>query len=136
MTLQDIITFLDENAPNTLLATLGTCGNPRLRPVHSPLLYKGNLYFCTSVEKNLYKHIQSHSGVELCSLAKDGTFLRIRGKATPSDDLEAKKAMFDKFEIVKEIYKEPSNPKFAILVLSELSVRKQNLQGEFETYKA
>jgi len=136
MNLQDILNFLDENAPNTFLATLGTCGNPRLRPFHSPLLYEGKIYFCTSNEKNLYKHIQKHSGIELCSCAKDMTFLRLRGEAIFEDNLEVKRMMFEKFPITKHHFEFAENPKFAVFYLQNLSARKQAVDGSFQTYKA
>lgn len=34
MDLKEIAQFLDDNAP-AFLATLGTCGNPRVRPIQS-----------------------------------------------------------------------------------------------------
>lgn len=48
MNLQDIMDFLDNNAP-AFLATRGTCGNPRVRPIQSPLLYE---------DKNLFLHFK------------------------------------------------------------------------------
>lgn len=43
MDLKEIAQFLDDNAP-AFLATLGTCGNPRVRPIQSPLLVGENLF--------------------------------------------------------------------------------------------
>ena len=43
------------------LATKGTCGNPRVRPISSYIVHNGKLYFGTSKNKNLYKHIEQHS---------------------------------------------------------------------------
>lgn len=135
MTLEDIAKFLDDNAP-AFLATLGTCGNPRLRPVQSPLLYEDRIYFCTSNKKNLYKHIQKHSGIEFCSCAKDGTFLRLRAQAVFEDDKKVKEAMFEKYPLVKDIYKDVNNPIFEVFYLDKLSARLQKLNGEFEVFKA
>lgn len=56
MDLKEIEQFLDENTP-AFLATLGTCGNPRVRPMQSPLLVGDRIYFCTSNNKGLFKHI-------------------------------------------------------------------------------
>lgn len=52
MDLKEIEQFLDENTP-AFLATLGTCGNPRVRPMQSPLLVGDRIYFCTSNNKGL-----------------------------------------------------------------------------------
>ncbi len=134
MELKDILKFLDDNAP-AFLATLGTCGNPRIRPVQSPLLYEDKIYFCTSNEKNLYKHIQKHNGVEFCSCAKDGTFLRLRGNAVFENNAKVKEAMFEKFKDLKALYNTPNNPKFEVFYLDKLSARMQFLNGEFKLYK-
>ena len=58
---QEILDFLDENV--TFLATKGTCGNPRVRPIKSALYKNGKLYFCTSNQKGMYKHMQNFAGV-------------------------------------------------------------------------
>lgn len=135
MTLQDIENFLDANAP-AFLATLGTCGNPRVRPVQSPLLYEGKIYFCTANSKNLYKHIKAHSGIEFCSCAKDGSFLRLRANAVFEDNKGVKEAMFAKYPELKNIYQSPDNPIFEVFYLDKLSARLQFLNGQFESYKA
>ncbi len=135
MDLREIMDFLDSNAP-AFLATLGTCGNPRVRPVQSPLLYEDKIYFCTSNEKNLYKHMQKHGGIEFCSCAKEGTFLRLRGQAVFEDKSAVKQAMFEKYAILKELYNSPSNPKFEVFYLDKLSARMQFLNGTFKLYQA
>ena len=135
MTLQDIKNFLDTNAP-AFLATLGTCGNPRVRPVQSPLLYENKIYFCTANTKNLYKHIKAHSGIEFCSCAKDGTFLRLRANAEFEDNKKVKEAMFKKYPDLKHIYQSPENPTFEVFYLDKVSAKLQRLDGTFEIYKA
>lgn len=135
MNLEEIVNFLDNNAP-AFLATLGICGNPRVRPVQSPLLYEDKIYFCTSNAKNLFKHIQNHDGIEFCSCAKDGTFLRLRANAVFEDNAEVKKAMFKKYKSLKGLYDNPKNSKFEVFYLNNLSARMQFLNGEFKLYKA
>ena len=135
MNLQEIMDFLDNNAP-AFLATRGTCGNPRVRPIQSPLLYEDKIYFYTSNTKGLFKHIKNHDGIEFCSCAKDGTFLRLRANAVFENNAEVKKAMFKKYEILKELYDNPNNPKFEVFYLNHLSARMQFLNGDFKLYKA
>lgn len=135
MNLKEIINFLDNNAP-AFLATLGTCGNPRVRPMQSPLLYEDKIYFCTSNAKGLFKHIQNHDGIEFCSCSKDGTFLRLRANAVFENNAQVKKAMFEKYKELKELYDNPNNPKFEVFYLNNLSARMQFLNGEFKLYKA
>lgn len=122
--INDIVKFLDNNFTG-FLATKGTCGNPRVRPVQSALVYNGKIYFCTSIKKNLYKHIQNHSGVEYCSCAENGAFVRLRGEAKIVNDKGAKEAIFAKYPLVKDRYKSADNPHFAVFYLENISAQWQ-----------
>lgn len=52
MDLKEIAQFLDDNAP-AFLATLGTCGNPRVRPIQSPLLmWEIKFIFAQQIQKD------------------------------------------------------------------------------------
>lgn len=51
MDLKEIAQFLDDNAP-AFLATLGTCGNPRVRPIQSPLLMGDKIYFAQQTQRD------------------------------------------------------------------------------------
>lgn len=51
MDLKEIAQFLDDNAP-AFLATLGTCGNPRVRPIQSPLLVGDKFIFAQQIQKD------------------------------------------------------------------------------------
>lgn len=51
MDLKEIAQFLDDNVP-AFLATLGTCGNPRVRPIQSPLLVRDKIYFAQQIQKD------------------------------------------------------------------------------------
>ena len=135
MDLKEIEQFLDENTP-AFLATLGTCGNPRVRPMQSPLLVGDRIYFCTSNNKGLFKHIQNYNGIEFCSCAKDGTFLRLRANAVFEPNLEVKKMMFKKYPHLVNLYETPQNPKFEVFYLDHLSARMQFMNGEFKLFKA
>lgn len=53
MDLKEIAQFLDDNAP-AFLATLGTCGNPRVRPIQSPLLVGDKNLFLHSKHKRTF----------------------------------------------------------------------------------
>lgn len=50
MDLKEIAQFLDDNAP-AFLATLGTCGNPRVRPIQSPL-WEIKFIFAQQIQKD------------------------------------------------------------------------------------
>ncbi len=135
MDLKEIAQSLDDNAP-AFLATLGTCGNLRVRPIQSPLLVRDKIYFCTANTKGLFKHIKNYNGIEFCSCAKDGTFLRLRANAVFEPNLEVKKMMFEKYPYLVNLYETPQNPKFEVFYLDHLSARMQFMNGEFKLFKA
>lgn len=122
--LSDIVAFIDSNYTG-FLATKGTCGNPRVRPVQSALVYNNKIYFATSVHKNLYKHIQNHSGIEYCTCSNNGGFLRLRGEARIVNHLDAKEAMMNRYPSIQEKYKSPDNPDFAIFYIENMSAQWQ-----------
>ncbi|RDU52152.1 pyridoxamine 5'-phosphate oxidase [Helicobacter sp. MIT 00-7814] len=132
--LESIVEFLDSN-PAGFLATLGTCGNPRVRPVQSALLYDGKIYFATSTKKNLYKHIQNHAGIEYCSCNSEGVFLRLRGQARISQDEGARKAMLEKYPLVAQIYGSADNEEFAVFYLQNISAQIQDTQNNTAQFK-
>ena len=124
---QEILDFLDKNVG--FLATKGTCGNPRVRPIQSPLFYQGKLYYCTSKTKGMVKHIQNFSNVELCAFDSKETWIRIRAEIIFEDNAAVKEAMFVKYPLVKEIYTSPTNPDFAVFYFKNPSIKIQNFSG-------
>lgn len=130
---QEILNFLDKNVG--FLATKGTCGNARVRPMQSPLYYGGKLYACTSKKKGIYKHIQHCSSVELSAFDGKETWIRIRADAVFEENMEAKKKMFEKYPVVQEIYKSPDNPDFAVFYFKNPSIKVQSFSGRDEIIK-
>ena len=131
---QEILDFLDKNVG--FLATKGTCGSPRVRPMQSPLYFDGKLYACTSKKKGMYKHMQNFAGIELSAYDGKETWIRIRAKAVFDENIEVKKKMFEKYSVVREIYKSPDNPDFAVFYFDEPSVKIQSFTGRDEVIKA
>ena len=127
---QEILDFLDENV--TFLATKGTCGNPRVRPITSDLYKNGKLYFCTSNQKGMYKHMQNFAGVELSAFDGKDKWIRIRGEVKFDDDLARKEAMFEKYPTLENIYQNPKNPNFVIFYLENVSIKIQDFSGREE----
>lgn len=130
---KEIIDFLENNVG--FLATKGTCGNPRVRPMQSPLWIDNKFYCCTNKQKGLYKHILNHNGVELTSYDNKGTWIRIRANVKFVDDISLKEAMFNKYPLVKEIYKSVENEDFAIMHFDNLSIKIQDFSGRDEIIK-
>ncbi len=118
------------------LATKGTCGNPRVRPMRSNIVHNGKLYLGTTLNKNLYKHITQYSGVELCISTTDILALRVRGEARVANHIDAKEALMAKYERIAKVFdNNPNHPDFAIFYLENISARLQDFNGNILTYK-
>ena len=68
---------------------------PRVRPFSSTTEFEGSLYICTNNTKDCYKQMLANSKVEICGMEKDGSWIRISGKAVRDDRDEARKAMLE-----------------------------------------
>lgn len=119
MDLKEIAQFLDDNAP-AFLATLGTCGNPRVRPMQSPLLVGDRIYY----------------GIEFCSCSREGVFLRLRANAVFEPNAKVKELMFEKYPYLVSLYENPQNSRFEVFYLDNLSAKMQFPNGDFKLYKA
>lgn len=68
---------------------------PRVRPFSSLTEIDGKLYICTNNTKDCYKQMTANPRIEICGMNKDGSWLRISGKAVRDDRDEARKAMLE-----------------------------------------
>lgn len=134
LTLTEIDKILDLGV--FYLATKGTCGNPRVRPISSHILHNGKLYFGTSKNKNLYKHIEQHAGVEICISTADILSLRIRGEAHIVNHLDAKEALMAKYERIAQSFdNNPAHPHLVIFYLENIRAQLQDFSGNTLLYK-
>lgn len=107
--MNEVVKFLEEN-PIQYLATVGLDGKSKVRPVMFYFEREGQLYFCTSNQKPVYKEIKNSPYIELTTASPEFVWIRISGKVVFSDDIEIKKAIIEKSEIVKSIYQTADNP--------------------------
>lgn len=114
--LNEVVKFLEEN-PIQYLATVGPDGKPKVRPFMFMLEKEGKFYYCTSNQKPLYKEINNNPNVEITTANPEFAWLRFRGKVVFSDDMEIKKEIIRKSDIVKAQYQTANNPNFEILYL-------------------
>lgn len=114
--MNEVVKFLEEN-PIQYLATMGLDSKPKVRPFMFMLEREGKLYYCTSNQKQLYKEIKNSPYVEITSASPEFVWIRINGKIVFSDDIEIKKAIIEKSEIVKSQYQTAYNPNLEILYL-------------------
>jgi len=101
------------------LATIGLNDKPKVRPFQFMLEEGTRLYFCTSNQKTVFKEMQKHPYVELCTSGENFSWLRLSGKAVFSRDLSLKAKIQEASPLVKSIYKTPDNPAFEIFYLDD-----------------
>lgn len=105
-------------------------GVPRVRPFGFVMLYKERIYFCTNNQKDVYRQLQENPSIEICACAGD-EWIRISGKVTFDDDMEAKKAVFIEDPGMNTLYK-PEDDIFEVFYMEHGEVTKCSLSGESE----
>ena len=131
--LQRICSFLQENSP----FYYATCDGdqPRVRPFGSVMVYEGRLYFGMGDKKASYRQTLLNPLVEICTCSKDGTWIRLRGKAEFDERAEVMERVFELEPELKEIYNEQTGTEMANFWLDEGVCEFQNLEGDFECFE-
>lgn len=114
--MERIVEFLKENSVQ-FFATIGRDGKPKVRPFQFMLEENGKLYFCTSNQKEVYKELQKNPYVEISTISKNFSWIRISGKIVFDNSLELKNRIIESNNLVKSIYKSGDNPNFEIFYL-------------------
>ena len=115
--MNDVIKFLEEN-PIQYLATIGLDGKPKVRPFMFILERDGKLYFSTSNKKPLYKEIKKLPFIEIVTASPEFVWFRFKGKVVFSEDIDIKKSIIEKSDIVKAQYKTAENPNLEALYIA------------------
>jgi len=90
----------------------------RVRPFGFQGIRDGKLWFCTSKDKAVYAQLAHNPEVELAyTFAPEMVTLRLRGRVTLDDDMEVKKDIIAKSEVVRSIYGSADNPKLTAFCL-------------------
>jgi uncharacterized pyridoxamine 5'-phosphate oxidase family protein len=90
----------------------------RVRPFGYMGLRDGKLWFCTSKAKDVYAQLTRNPHVELAfTFTPEMVTLRLRGRVTLDDNLEVKKDIIAKSEVVRSIYGSADNPKLTTFCL-------------------
>ena len=113
--MNDVVKFLSEN-PVQYLATAGRDGKAKCRPFMFCFEREGKLWFCTNIQKEVYRDMQANPYVEVSVSSPDYTWLRLSGKAVFSDDGAVKEACMAN-PIVKGQYQSAANPIFTVFYL-------------------
>lgn len=92
---------------------------PRVRPFGFSMEHEGKIYFCTSNNKDVYKQLVANPYFEVCTMAVNGEWIRLKGKAVFDPSLEAKTKAFEVMPSFKKSYKTPENPVFEVFYIEE-----------------
>lgn len=64
ITINDVAAYLD-HVGLQFMATIGTDGKPKVRPMQYMVLEDGKLWFCTNSKKDVYAELQANPSLEL-----------------------------------------------------------------------
>ena len=90
--MQKVLKYLRENP-----FYIATCDGdqPHVRPFGAVAEFEGKIYIVTSNQKKCYKQMIQNPKVEISTMSKDGTWIRIEGKVVRDDRREARVQMMD-----------------------------------------
>jgi uncharacterized pyridoxamine 5'-phosphate oxidase family protein len=126
--MKEIIEFLTVN-PMGVLATVDG-GRPRVRPWGFMFAEGSRLWFCTSNTKEVFRQLKESPAVEFCTTSKDMVTVRVSGEVRFSQDMEVKKAIIAKSELVRSIYKTADNPIFEVFCLDHGKAARSDFSGQ------
>ncbi len=88
--MSEIFEFLNENRPFFVATVDGD--KPKVRPFGFVMEDEGNLWFCTSNNKNVYRQLKANPYLEISAFSPDRRWIRLYGKAVfcSTPDIKAK----------------------------------------------
>lgn len=125
--IEKAVKFLREN-PVQYLATVGTDGKAKCRPFMFLLEKEGKLFFCTNNKKEVYKEMKKNPYIEICTSAKDFTWIRISGKAVFTQDRKMREECVN-VPMIKNIYHSADNPIFEVLYIDDAKIKLLDVTG-------
>lgn len=91
--MKEILEYLKTNP----VFYLATCEDdqPRIRPFGAVAEFEGKLYITTNNQKKVYKQMLDNAKIEISTMGKDGTWLRLEAKAIHDNRREARVQMLE-----------------------------------------
>ena len=77
---------------------------PRVRPFGAICIYEDKLYIQTGNIKSVFKQMKEDPKIEICTMDKDGTWIRIESTVVQDDRIEARQHMLDANPSIKSMY--------------------------------
>ena len=101
--MERVCNFLKEAGVYYLATVEGD--QPRVRPFGTANIFEGKLYIQTGKVKPCSKQILANPKVEICAFHQ-GAWVRVAGRLTEDDRVEAKKSMLDAYPNLRGMYNE------------------------------
>ena len=95
-------------------------GEPRVRPFGFAMVFEDRLYLGCGTHKAAYAQLVKDPHLEVCAF-KDGSFVRIRGKAVMDDRDEVQKAMYESAPFLEKTYNAETGHHHICFYLEDLS---------------
>ena len=111
------------------IATVDSEGQPRVRPFGAVAEFEGKAYICTNNTKKCYAEMLANPKTEISGMASDGTWLRVTGKLVRDDRDEARAAMLEANEGLKNMY-HVGDGVFEVLYLEDVSCVKYSFTAD------
>jgi uncharacterized pyridoxamine 5'-phosphate oxidase family protein len=128
--MQEVLAFLQDNAV-FYLATVDN-GRPRVRPFGFVMGYEGKLYFSTNNQKQVYRQLSENPYFEISTAAKNGEWLRLRGKAVFDTNRRTKQAALAAMPMLGKMYSVDDSV-FELFYVDEAEAAFYDLQGMTRT---
>ena len=128
--MNEVYEFL-KNCGTFYLATVEG-DQPRVRPFGAIDIFEGKLYLQTGNIKNVFKQMKKNPKIEICSMSKDGTWIRVAAIAVQDDRIEARRHMIKANPILKNRYA-ADDGNCEVLYLNDASAVIHSITGELKT---
>lgn len=114
--MEEIISFLEQYSHGVFSTVDGA--QPKSR-VFQYLFAEGRkVYFCTAKNKPVFKQLETVPNASFCVSKPDFSYvLSIDGPVTIVEDLQVKQRVLDENSLIKNIYKENTNPDFVVFYI-------------------
>ena len=93
---------------------------PRVRPFGFAMVFEDKLYLGVGTHKAAYREMLENPNIELCSF-KNGSFVRLRGKAVFDDRPEVQEAMYKAGPFLEKTYNRETGLHHICFYLENLS---------------
>lgn len=105
---------------------------PKVRPLGFCMELNGKIYLGIGKHKKSFQQILKNPQIEICTCAKDFSWIRINGKAIVDDSEEVLTKAFETMPQLKDMYNEKTGAKLGMLYIDDIDAEIADMEGNFE----